>query len=82
MQVQANALREELHTEIEHIVNDVVKFKVHIQKSLSDYETFVIDETERELMEYAEESPPPSPSPAAAAGEGKEEGEAGAGVPT
>ena len=42
--LKANALREELHTEIEKILNDIIKFKVHIQKNLEDYEGFVVDE--------------------------------------
>ncbi|KAH8897021.1 putative kinetochore protein NDC80 [Thozetella sp. PMI_491] len=45
----ANALREELHTETTRFLKDVVKFKMHIQKSLEDYETFVSEELEREL---------------------------------
>lgn len=47
--VRANALREELHTEIEKLLNDIIKFKVHIQKNLEDYEGFVVDEVEHEL---------------------------------
>ncbi|KAI9737042.1 MAG: kinetochore-associated Ndc80 complex subunit ndc80 [Cirrosporium novae-zelandiae] len=47
--LRANALREELHTEIERMLNDVIKFKVHIQKSLEDYEGFVVEEVEGEL---------------------------------
>ncbi|PBP20653.1 HEC/Ndc80p family protein, partial [Diplocarpon rosae] len=47
--LRANALREELHTEIEKMLNDIIKFKVHIQKNLEDYEGFVVDEVEREL---------------------------------
>ncbi|KAI1329407.1 HEC/Ndc80p family protein [Xylariaceae sp. FL0255] len=47
--LHANALREELHTEIERMLNDVIKFKVHIQKSLEDYEEFARKELEREL---------------------------------
>lgn len=45
---RANALREELHTEIERIINEVVKFKLHIQNSLEDYENFVVEEAGRE----------------------------------
>ncbi|KAG9239439.1 HEC/Ndc80p family-domain-containing protein [Amylocarpus encephaloides] len=45
----ANALREELHTEIEKMLNDIIKFKVHVQKNLEDYEGFVVDEVEQEL---------------------------------
>ncbi|KAI1454447.1 HEC/Ndc80p family-domain-containing protein [Annulohypoxylon moriforme] len=47
--LRANALREELHTEIERMLNDIIKFKVHIQKNLEDYESFVADELEKEL---------------------------------
>lgn len=49
MTLKANALREELHTEIEHMLNDIIKFKVHVQKSLEDYEGFVVEEVEAEL---------------------------------
>ena len=45
---RANALREELHTEIERIINEVVKFKLHIQNSLEDYENFVVEEAAKE----------------------------------
>lgn len=31
------------------MLNDVIKFKIHIQKNLDDYEGFVADELEREL---------------------------------
>ena len=47
--LRANALREELHTEVERMLNDIIKFKVHIQKSLEDYEGFVVEEAEQEL---------------------------------
>lgn len=49
MTLRANALREELHTEIERMLNDVIKFKVHIQKNLEDYEEFARDELEKEI---------------------------------
>jgi kinetochore protein NDC80 len=48
--LKANALREELHTEIERMLNDIIKFKVHVQKNLEDYESFVADELEKELV--------------------------------
>lgn len=48
MTLQANTLREELHTEIEKMLNDIIKFKVHIQKNLEEYEGFVEDELEHE----------------------------------
>ncbi|KAK4111299.1 hypothetical protein N656DRAFT_780547 [Canariomyces notabilis] len=47
--LKANALREELHTETMRMLNDVIKFKMHIQKNLEDYESFVADELEKEL---------------------------------
>jgi hypothetical protein len=47
--LRANALREELHTEVERMLNDIIKFKVHIQKNLEDYEGFVVEEVEQEL---------------------------------
>ena len=47
--LRANALREELHTEIETMLNDIIKFKMHIQKNLEGYEGFVADELEKEL---------------------------------
>jgi kinetochore protein NDC80 len=47
--LRANALREELHTETMRMLNDVIKFKMHVQKGLEEYETFVADELEKEL---------------------------------
>lgn len=47
--LRASSLREELHTEIDRILNDVIKFKIHVQKNLDDYEGFVADELEKEL---------------------------------
>ncbi len=31
------------------MLNDVIKFKMHVQKSLEEYESFVADELEKEL---------------------------------
>ncbi|GKT44134.1 putative kinetochore protein NUF2 [Colletotrichum spaethianum] len=47
--LRANSLREELHTEIDRMLNDVIKFKIHVQRNLDDYEGFVTDELEKEL---------------------------------
>ncbi|KAJ6167732.1 hypothetical protein N7497_000575 [Penicillium chrysogenum] len=47
--LRANSLREELHTNVETMLNDVIRFKVHVQKGLEDYESFVVDEVEQEL---------------------------------
>lgn len=49
LQIRVTALREELHTEIERMLNDVIKFKVHIQKGLEDYDLFVEEEVVREV---------------------------------
>lgn len=46
--ISAASLREELHTEVEKILNDVIKFKIHVQHRLEEYEVFVSDEVERE----------------------------------
>ncbi|KAJ4349922.1 kinetochore-associated Ndc80 complex subunit ndc80 [Didymosphaeria variabile] len=51
LQLRANTLREELHTEIERMLDDIVRFKLHIQKSLEEYEEFVSDEVERSCEE-------------------------------
>jgi kinetochore protein NDC80 len=47
--LRVNSLREELHTEIEKMLNDTIRFKVHIQKNLEEYEEFVSVEVEHEL---------------------------------
>lgn len=31
------------------MLNDVIKFKMHVQKNLEEYESFVADELEQEL---------------------------------
>ncbi|PSN66921.1 hypothetical protein BS50DRAFT_524442 [Corynespora cassiicola Philippines] len=51
LQLRANALREELHTEIERMLDDIVRFKLHIQRSLEEYEQFIADEVERSCEE-------------------------------
>ncbi len=50
MTLRANSLREELHTDIEKMLNDIIKFKIHVQKSLEDYEGFVEGEVEQEVV--------------------------------
>lgn len=51
MTLRANALREELHTEIERMLDDIVRFKLHIQRSLEEYEQFIADEVEKSCEE-------------------------------
>jgi len=36
------------------MLNDIIKFKVHIQKSLEEYEGFVVEEVEQELSVESE----------------------------
>lgn len=55
MTIRANALREELHTQIMRMLNDTIKFKMHVQKSLEDYESFVADELVKELATSTDE---------------------------
>lgn len=43
------AQREKLHSEVEKIINDIVNFKVHIQKSLEDYEDLTARERDEAL---------------------------------
>ena len=46
---KADTLREDLHSEIEKFLNEIIKFKLHVQKGLEDYENFVLGEVEQEL---------------------------------
>lgn len=56
-------------------MNDVIKFKIHIQKSLEEYEAFVDEEVSREYENLAagENSPESEEGPAE-----EDEAEAGA----
>ncbi|KAF8420659.1 HEC/Ndc80p family-domain-containing protein [Tirmania nivea] len=38
LQHAADALRQELHGEVERVLNDIIKFKVHIQEGLGEFE--------------------------------------------
>jgi kinetochore protein NDC80 len=49
--LRANSLREELHTEIERMLDDIVRFKLHIQRNLEEYEVFIADEVEKSCEE-------------------------------
>jgi len=49
--IRAAALRDELHTEIERMLDDIIKFKNHIQDSLEGYELFLEDEVEKAVEE-------------------------------
>lgn len=45
------SLRTSLHAQIEQILQESVRFKMHVQRSLEDYEGFVVEEVEVELEE-------------------------------
>ncbi|RMZ16762.1 hypothetical protein D0862_01089 [Hortaea werneckii] len=53
--LHSSALREELHTELERMLNEIIRFKIHIQSSLEGYEEFVADEVERECSEQSQQ---------------------------
>lgn len=49
MQEQAGVVREELHGGVERMLEEVVRFKLHVQRSLEEWEKSVTEEVEREL---------------------------------
>ena len=51
MTLRSSAVREELHTELERMLNDITKFKIHVPVRLEAYEDFVAQEVERECQE-------------------------------
>ena len=55
--LRSSSLREELHTELERMLNDVIKFKIHVQGSLEAYEEFVAQEVEKECEEQEAAAP-------------------------
>jgi kinetochore protein NDC80 len=44
-----------LHTEVEKILNDVIKFKIHVQTGLEGYEQFVDEEVSGEYEDLQRE---------------------------
>lgn len=46
---QASAVREHFHGEVERMLNEIVKFKIHVQKGLAKLDQFIL--TEREELE-------------------------------
>ena len=56
LQIRATTLREELHTEVERMLNDVIKFKVHIQTNLEEYDLFVEEEVYKDCEEGNEDA--------------------------
>ncbi|WPG99293.1 Putative kinetochore protein ndc80 [Acrodontium crateriforme] len=49
--LKSSSIREELHTELERMLNDIIKFKIHVQQSLEAYEEVVAEEVENEWKE-------------------------------
>jgi kinetochore protein NDC80 len=72
--LRAAALREELHTEIEKILNDVIKFKIHVQTGLEGYEQFVDEEVSGEYEDLQREQDAEDLAAAAALNQQQEEG--------
>lgn len=50
VQAEAAALRERLHRAVEALLEDVVRFKVRVQRGLEEFEGWVGDEVEAELL--------------------------------
>lgn len=50
MREEASRVREELHGGIERCLEDVIRFKVHVQKGLEEFEGWVGEEVEVELL--------------------------------
>ncbi|KIW46787.1 uncharacterized protein PV06_02424 [Exophiala oligosperma] len=50
MREEAARVREELHSGIERCLEDVIRFKVHVQKGLEEFEGWVGEEVEVELL--------------------------------
>ncbi|EXJ82751.1 hypothetical protein A1O3_06566 [Capronia epimyces CBS 606.96] len=50
MREEAARVREELHSGVERCLEDVIRFKVHIQKGLEEFEGWVGEEVELELL--------------------------------
>ncbi|KAK5118009.1 hypothetical protein LTR62_004053 [Meristemomyces frigidus] len=80
LSLRASALREELHTELDRMLNEIIKFKIHVQGSLEELEEFVAEEVEREMevegagLRVGGEGGPAAAGEGGAAGDG--EGEA------
>ena len=49
MREEASRVQEELHGQVEKALEDIIKFKVHIQKGLEEFEGWVVDEVQAEL---------------------------------
>ena len=55
MQGEAGSLRERLHRGVEAVLDEVVRFKVRVQRGLEEFEGWVGDEVEGELLEEQRE---------------------------
>ena len=50
MREEAGRVREQLHAGVERALEEVIRFKVHVQKGLEEFEGWVGDEVEAELV--------------------------------
>ncbi|RMD40299.1 hypothetical protein DV735_g4833, partial [Chaetothyriales sp. CBS 134920] len=55
MKEEAGRVKEELHGCVERMLEDVIRFKVHIQKGLEETENYVTEEVEQELALESQE---------------------------
>ncbi|RMZ80199.1 hypothetical protein DV737_g3105, partial [Chaetothyriales sp. CBS 132003] len=55
MKEEAGRVKEELHGCVERMLEDVIRFKVHIQKGLEETENYVTEEVEQELAIESQE---------------------------
>ncbi|RMZ87802.1 hypothetical protein DV736_g4969, partial [Chaetothyriales sp. CBS 134916] len=55
MKEEAGRVKEELHGCVERMLEDVIRFKVHIQKGLEETENYVTEEVEQELANESQE---------------------------
>ena len=49
MREEASKVQEDLHGQVERALEEIIKFKVHIQKGLEEFEGWVVDEVQAEL---------------------------------
>lgn len=50
MREEAGKVREQLHGQVERALEEVVRFKMHVQRGLEEFEGWVAEEVEAELV--------------------------------
>lgn len=49
LKLRADVLREELHTETDKMIQEIIKFKLHVQNGLVGYEEVLAEEVDKEF---------------------------------